>query len=112
MNLPREFKQAYLNLYEGGFRQPQAFLAYVYQLLSRRFRPGIEGYSALRICEIFRKSVKQDFGPLTSTVLKNWEVKEYAQLGQAIFALAEQGCLRLQENDRMDDFEKAGNIVL
>ena len=112
MNLPTEFKQAYLNLYLKGFRQPQPFLAYVYQLLSRRFRPGHEGYSVMKICELFRRSVEQDFGKLAQPVLQNWGINHYKQLGHAIFALAEQGYLRLQENDSMEDFVKAGNIDL
>ncbi len=116
-----EFKNAYLQIYQQGHRWPQSAVAYIYHLLARRIRPAarsvigpveLQHLNTEIICQKFKQELKNDFGKLAKNVLYDWGINSYSQLGQIIFALAENKCLVLQESDRLEDYEKAGNIEL
>ena len=57
------------------------------------------------LAEGFRRFVKEQFGPMTLTVLKRWNLHTTSDLGAVVFNLIEVGLLSKTPGDRPEDFE-------
>ena len=56
------------------------------------------------LLEGFRRHALEQFGPMTTTVLDEWGVKECKHVGDMVFTLIEAGVFGQSEDDRLEDF--------
>lgn len=61
--------------------------------------------SAAELVHGFCDLALQQFGPMASTMMRQWLVHSPSQIGDMVFALIEQGAFGKQESDRRDDFD-------
>lgn len=47
----------------------------------------------------------QQFGPMASTMMQQWQLSSPSQIGDMVYALIEQGLFGKQESDRKEDFD-------
>ena len=108
-----DLRQAYLEMRRtGADRFTPEFLEYVYRFI---FGTSLRGHefqhlSAADLCSAFPRQMLADFGPMAGKVLERWGLRTFAELGEAVFLLAEKGCLSLHEKDSREDYAAAGPI--
>jgi uncharacterized repeat protein (TIGR04138 family) len=104
---------AYLRIrkaYGEGF--PPEFFEYLYHFIFRSSLKGkdFQHLTVSEICKTFPKQMQADFGSMAASVLERWGVLDFAQVGQAIFLLAEQACFQLNDQDSLEEYAAAGPI--
>ena len=52
-----------------------------------------------------RQNALDSFGPLAAHVWRSWGVRETIDWGRIVFLLVDEGLLKRQEGDRVEDFE-------
>ena len=102
----------------GSF--PPRGLEYVHHLVLWRARaPGAPStapsgkyrpVAARELCRVFRDRAASDFGPLAGHVVRRWGLTSGLDLGRAVFLLAGQKCLSLEEGETLDDYASAGEF--
>ncbi|MCZ6672655.1 MAG: hypothetical protein O7C75_06920 [Verrucomicrobia bacterium] len=70
---------------------------------SKKERPS-HHVSGQELLEGIRKYALDQYGPLTLTVLKDWNIKRCADFGDIVFNLVEFGVLGKTDTDRREDF--------
>ncbi len=77
-------------------------LAFASRELARR--PESDHVDGKALLEGFRRLALREFGPLTLQVLEDWGLHRTEDIGNLVFALAEQGVLGVESDDRRADF--------
>lgn len=87
-------------------------LEYLLALIHRAAAQG-KGFRDLRageLCRAFGRAAAQDFGPFLAEALERFGIRTGAELGQAVFLLAAQGCLALGEGEGMEEYAACGRL--
>lgn len=61
--------------------------------------------SGQELCVGLRDYAIKQFGPLSRTVLRSWNVVRTEDFGRIVFGLVEAGCLRKTDEDTIEDFQ-------
>jgi uncharacterized repeat protein (TIGR04138 family) len=87
-------------------------LEYLMQLILRLTYQGkgFRDLPAADLCRIFRARVAEDFGSFAEATLHRFGIRSGRDLGQAVFRLAEQGCLILKDGER-EEYAAAGSFL-
>ncbi len=72
--------------------------------------PGAD-WGARDLSDALRKRLRLDFGALAPQVLSHWGLKDGAELGAAVKALASQGCLQWGPGDKLEDYAAQGSLL-
>lgn len=59
-----------------------------------------------KICVLFSRGVRKSFGRFAEIVLNDWNIRSSRDVGKAVFAMAEHGCLTLSGTEKLEDFER------
>lgn len=65
-----------------------------------------ENIKAANLLITFRNYALNEFGPMTASVLQEWNICSCRDLGNVIFDLVNAGVLEKDETDRIEDFEE------
>lgn len=60
--------------------------------------------SGSELCEGFRDLALQEFGPMASTLMAEWGLRETRDIGEMVFHLIEEQMFGKQESDTIEDF--------
>lgn len=60
--------------------------------------------SGAELCEGFRDLALQEFGPMASTLMIEWGLRESRDIGEMVFHLIEEQMFGKQESDTIGDF--------
>lgn len=58
------------------------------------------------LLEALRLNARTQYGPMASTVLEHWGVKNSLDFGHIVFNMVEVGILSKTENDKLSDFNR------
>jgi uncharacterized repeat protein (TIGR04138 family) len=101
-----------LALRDGRF-SPEAFhflfdsLDTAIRLAGKEAAVGTERHvSGSEVLQGLRQHALDSFGPLAATVWRSWGVREAMDWGRIVFLLVEEGHLKRQEGDRIEDFDQ------
>jgi len=53
----------------------------------------------------------QEFGPMASTLMKEWGILSSRDIGVMVFQLIDEGAFGKQDSDKLEDFEIINNLV-
>jgi len=81
----------------------------------KRVMDGNEGehrhVSASELIYGFRDLALQEFGPMASTLMSEWNLKTCNDIGVMVFLLIEEGAFGKQDSDTPEDFSSIFNLV-
>ena len=60
--------------------------------------------SGVELCEGFRDLAIQEFGPMASTLMTEWGLRESKDIGEMVFHLIEEQMFGRQDSDTREDF--------
>ncbi len=60
--------------------------------------------SGSELCEGFRDLALQEFGPMASTLMSEWGLRESRDIGEMVFHLIEEQMFGKQDSDTLEDF--------
>jgi uncharacterized repeat protein (TIGR04138 family) len=60
--------------------------------------------SGAELCEGFRDLAVQEFGPMASTLMLEWGLRETGDIGEIVFHLIEEQMFGRQDSDTREDF--------
>ena len=86
--------------------QQEAYL-FVMASLGRALR-GLEEprhISGAELLASIREEAEEQFGPMSTTVLHHWGIKNSLDFGEIVFNMVREGILSKTEDDRLDDFK-------
>lgn len=63
-----------------------------------------------KLLEGIREYALLQYGPMTLTVFKNWNIKNCEDFGHIVFKLVDYGILSKTDADSIDDFKKSYNF--
>lgn len=66
--------------------------------------------SCLGLLEGFAEYAQKKFGPMASTVLREWGIKNSLHVGEIVFQLIKAGILGKHPNDSIEDFHSSWNL--
>ena len=66
---------------------------------------GPQSLSAQELLEGFRDYALAQFGPMASTVMKEWGLRNGKNVGEMVFLLIEEDVFSKQPEDSLDDFK-------
>jgi len=108
----------YVELLEkGDVNHPLDFYAFLFDTIYRtslteKIAAETKGkpfhLSPEKICSLFSKRTRKEFGRFFRLVLETWTVRSSADVGRAVLKMAEYKCLTLSGTETLEDFEKAG----
>jgi uncharacterized repeat protein (TIGR04138 family) len=61
--------------------------------------------SGPELLEGFRDYALEQFGPMASTLLNEWDIRSCSDVGEMVFQLIEEGIFGKQESDTKEDFD-------
>jgi len=85
-----------------GFREA---LDFTQKLISRENRGTVRHVTGQELLDGIRQFALQQYGPMTVTVLEDWNVKTCRDFGDIVFNMVESGLLAKTEKDTRDDFQ-------
>jgi len=105
-SVARDWKTAYAEMHARGEAEfPPAGLHYLLEIIRNSARERGEKHLASgEFSEYFRKRIRNDFGPLTNSVLREWGLAHPKDLGRALNLLGRHGCLKLDDSDTPESF--------
>jgi len=81
----------------------------------KRVMDGNEGehrhVSASELIYGFRDLALQEFGPMASTLMNEWNLKTCNDIGVMVFLLIEEGAFGKQDSDTPEDFSSIFNLI-
>jgi len=80
-------------------------LDYTQKLISKENHGAVRHVTGQELLEGIRQFALQQYGPMTMTVLEEWNVKTCKDFGDIVFNMLESGLLAKTEKDRRDDFQ-------
>lgn len=96
---------------QDGRYSPEAFrflyesLEHALRLSGRSEAEGVDRHvSGREVLAGMRACAIQQFGPLSAHVWRAWGIRESLDWGRIVFLLVEQGLLKRQEGDSIEDF--------
>lgn len=96
---------------QDGRYSPEAFrflyesLEHALRLSGRSEAEGVDRHvSGREVLAGMRACAIQQFGPLAAHVWRAWGIRECLDWGRIVFLLVEQGLLKRQEGDSIEDF--------
>lgn len=63
--------------------------------------------SGTELCHGFRDLAVQEFGPMASTLMREWGLRESSDIGEMVFHLIEEQMFGKQDSDTKEDFANA-----
>jgi len=93
----RYTREAYLFVREA--------LDYTQRLAGKETRGAIRHVSGQELLEGIRKFALNQFGPMTTTVFEEWNIRQCRDFGEIVFNMVEIGLLAKTEKDTRDDFQ-------
>ena len=67
--------------------------------------------SASELIYGFRDLALQEFGPMASTLMSEWDIKTSNDIGVMVFQLIEEGAFGKQDSDTEEDFTNIFNLI-
>jgi uncharacterized repeat protein (TIGR04138 family) len=80
-------------------------LDYTQKLISKENHGAVRHVSGQELLEGIRQFALQQYGPMTMTVLEEWNIKTCQDFGEIVFNMVESGLLAKTEKDTRDDFQ-------
>ena len=80
-------------------------LDFTQKLISRENRGTVRHVTGQELLDGIRQFALQQYGPMTVTVLEDWNVKTCRDFGDIVFNMVESGLLAKTEKDTRDDFQ-------
>jgi uncharacterized repeat protein (TIGR04138 family) len=80
-------------------------LDYTQKLVGKETRGAIRHVSGQELLEGIRKFALNQFGPMTTTVFEEWNIRHCRDFGEIVFNMVEIGLLAKTEKDTRDDFQ-------
>ena len=80
-------------------------LDYTQKLVGKETRGAIRHVSGQELLEGIRKFALNQFGPMTTTVFEEWNIRQCRDFGEIVFNMVEIGLLAKTEKDTRDDFQ-------
>jgi uncharacterized repeat protein (TIGR04138 family) len=80
-------------------------LDFTQKLISRENRGSVRHVTGQELLDGIRQFALQQYGPMTVTVLEDWNVKNCRDFGDIVFNMVESGLLAKTEKDTRDDFQ-------
>jgi len=80
-------------------------LDYTQKLAGKETRGAIRHVSGQELLEGIRKFALNQFGPMTTTVFEEWNIRHCRDFGEIVFNMVEIGLLAKTEKDTRDDFQ-------
>jgi uncharacterized repeat protein (TIGR04138 family) len=80
-------------------------LDYTQKLAGKETRGAIRHVSGQELLEGIRKFALTQFGPMTTTVFEEWNIRQCRDFGEIVFNMVEIGLLAKTEKDTRDDFQ-------
>ncbi|MEM9479522.1 MAG: Minf_1886 family protein [Verrucomicrobiota bacterium] len=112
MNDEMKFENALEIIIEGGSPFPADAYRFVRDSLRqsmkeiRRRESGEERHvSGPELLEGFRRKMLKEFGPMSRSVLENWNIASTGDVGSIVFQLIEAGTFVGSRKDTREDFE-------
>ncbi|GEM_PF-2118733 len=109
-----DVRAAYLAHLRAGDKtfSPQG-LEYLFHLIFRASYHGktFRHLPAAELCRIFRQQAGTDFGAFAGETMQRFGFHVFADLGRAIFLLADQGLLTLMEGETQEAYAALGLIT-
>lgn len=109
-----QFEQAVENVLKRDKRyDPLAYL-FLKDALDFTLKRAAEGnggeprhVSGVELCHGFRDLAIQEFGPMASTLMREWGLRESSDIGEMVFHLIEEQMFGKQDSDTKEDFASA-----
>ena len=80
-------------------------LDYTQKLISRENKGTVLHVTGQELLDGIRQFALQQYGPMTVTVLEEWNVKNCRDFGDIVFNMVENGLLAKTDKDTRDDFQ-------
>jgi len=80
-------------------------LDFTQKLVGKETRGAIRHVSGQELLEGIRKFALNQFGPMTTTVFEEWNIRHCRDFGEIVFNMVEIGLLAKTEKDTRDDFQ-------
>ena len=80
-------------------------LDFTQKLISRENRGAVRHVTGQELLDGIRQFALQQYGPMTMTVLEEWNVKNSRDFGDIVFNMVESGLLAKTDKDTRDDFQ-------
>ena len=80
-------------------------LDFTQKLISRENKGNVRHVTGQELLDGIRQFALQQYGPMTVTVLEEWNVKNCRDFGDIVFNMVESGLLAKTEKDTRDDFQ-------
>ena len=80
-------------------------LDFTQKLVGKEARGAIRHVSGQELLEGIRKFALNQFGPMTTTVFEEWNIRHCRDFGEIVFNMVEIGLLAKTEKDTRDDFQ-------
>ena len=80
-------------------------LDFTQKLISRENRGTVRHVTGQELLDGIRQFALQQYGPMTMTVLEEWNVKNSRDFGDIVFNMVESGLLAKTDKDTRDDFQ-------
>ena len=80
-------------------------LDYTQKIIGKEARGAIRHVSGQELLEGIRKFALNQFGPMTTTVFEEWNIRHCRDFGEIVFNMVEIGLLAKTEKDTRDDFQ-------
>jgi len=106
-----QFENAVSSILEKEKRfQPGAYflvreaLDFTVERISRETNGEKRHVSGKELLQGFRDYVLQEYGPMSATLLREWNIQECRNVGEIVFLFIENGVFGKQDSDTLDDF--------
>ena len=80
-------------------------LDFTQKLISRENKGAVRHVTGQELLDGIRQFALQQYGPMTVTVLEEWNVKNCRDFGDIVFNMVESGLLAKTDKDTRDDFQ-------
>ena len=80
-------------------------LDFTQKLISRENKGNVRHVTGQELLDGIRQFALQQYGPMTVTVLEEWNVKNCRDFGDIVFNMVESGLLAKTDKDTRDDFQ-------
>ena len=78
---------------------------YTQKLVGKEARGAIRHVSGQELLEGIRKFALNQFGPMTTTVFEEWNIRHCRDIGEIVFNMVESSLLAKTEKDTRTDFQ-------
>lgn len=106
-----KFMEMLFSIKEKNGKYPEKAYLFAFKILkdlakNNKNQQKSENIKAANLLITFRNYALNEFGPMTASVLQEWNICSCRDLGNVIFDLVNAGVLEKDETDRIEDFEE------